>query len=210
MRGRGRRTRSQEVARKANDDERQQDGEDVPSQQQGDAGLDEQLAEAAFLHEDDHAVEGQHHAKEVDHRFVSGHVVEVEEVVGRERQQRRRECDPSVGCEAEEREIREDCGSGEEHQHEDSDGVELIGRAPSKGQGGQLDDEVAADGEAVVGPVAGDAVVVYGPAREALEAVFWGNVHRYHEVMGRYRVVAVSSVEVSSVAAEHEYRRQRQ
>ncbi len=57
----------------------------MPSQQQRNAHLDEQLAEAAFLYEDDHTVEGQHHSEEVGHPFVGCHVVEVEQIVRRER-----------------------------------------------------------------------------------------------------------------------------
>ncbi len=50
----------------------------MPAKQQGDAHLDDQLAKAAFLHEDDHAVEGQHDSKEVGHPVVGGHVIVVE------------------------------------------------------------------------------------------------------------------------------------
>ena len=70
--------------------------------------LDQQLTEAAFLHEDDHTVEGQHQPKRNSHLAGGDRVVEVQQVVRRERQQRRRERDPSVGRDAAERQIRED------------------------------------------------------------------------------------------------------
>ena len=182
----------------------------MPTKQQHDTRLDQQLEEAAFLHEDDHAVEGQHHPEEVDHPFVAGHVVEVQQVVRRERQQRRRECDPSVGHEAAEREICEDCGDDEELQHEDSGGVKSSGWALSEGQGGQLHTCVAADREAGVRSVLDSPVVVYEPSLEPLEAVFGGEVHGYCQVLrGNPVVIARRSVEVPSVTAKDEDRRER-
>ncbi len=57
----------------------------MPPQQQRDAHLHQQLTEAAFLHEDDHAMEGHHHSEEIGHPLVGRHVVEVEQIVRRER-----------------------------------------------------------------------------------------------------------------------------
>ena len=52
----------------------------MPPQKQRDASLHEQLTEAPFLHEDDHAVEDQHHHEEVGHPLVGGHVVVVQQI----------------------------------------------------------------------------------------------------------------------------------
>ena len=110
----------------------------MPPKQQRDAGLDQQLTEAPFLYEDDHAVEGQHDYKEVRHPFVGRHVIEVQQVVRRERQQRRRERNPPVGREAAERQVRQDCCSSEEQQHQHSGGGEPGRRVLSEGQSGQF------------------------------------------------------------------------
>ena len=70
--------RVNQMGREAEGDEGEQKGVDMPSKQQGDAGLRRELGESSVLGMDDHAVEDQHHPEQIGHHFGGDGVAEIQ------------------------------------------------------------------------------------------------------------------------------------
>ena len=67
------------LAHQTERDKRQEQREDMPAQQQRHARLDQQLPNAAFLNEQDHPVERQHHSEKTGD-FRRDHIVEIQAI----------------------------------------------------------------------------------------------------------------------------------
>ena len=199
-----------QLAPQAEDDESQQQRVDVPAQQQGETGLDQQLPEAAFLRENHHAVEGQQHPEQIRHHLVGNHVVVIQAVAGREGEQRGGQGDPAVGDEPAERQEGERGGGGEEGQHQQPGGANLRRQAVAEGRHRQLDQPVTGRRKAVVRKINRVPVRVQGAVVEQQEVVLRRQIRGHRQGVRHHGgSVGVPPVEVTPAAAEQEHRRQR-
>ena len=73
--------RFEQFCGQSENDEWQQERINVPSQQQRQARLDQQLPETALLHEYNHPVKGQHYRKQIDRNFVENLVGVVKDII---------------------------------------------------------------------------------------------------------------------------------
>ena len=198
-------TPAQRLPQQAEGRERQQQREDVPAQQKRHAGLHHQLPEAAFQREDRHAVEHEGHAEE--RQRLRGDQVVVVEAIGRgEREQRGRKPDPRIPREPAHRVEHQQRRGRAEQQHQHPRGVDLR-REAIEGQRGELDEEVTAHREAVVGDVAHVPLAHRQAPLEQQEIVRGREVHRDGEVVGGKVVVMAGSIELAALMAEQERRR---
>ena len=204
-----RRTHPDHVPRQAQDDEGKEQCVDVPAQQQRDARPEQQLPEAAFLHEDHHAVEDQHHSEEVRPHFGGDHLVEIQPVGRREGEKRGRERNPPVGREPAKGQVGQRRGRDEEQQHQHLCCVDLCPQVILERHHGQLDQGIAADGKAVERLVGRCSVGVEGLMEEPQEVVFGREVRGHRQVCERHAGVrSVSPEEVAPVVGGQEHRRQ--
>ena len=182
----------------------------MPAQKQRRAGLRQQLPEPAFGDERRHAVQDQHEAEQIDDALGGDHVVEVQRIVGGERQQGRRQGGPAAAHQSAQGKICERRGGGEEGQHQPPCGGQPRGAVVGEGQRGELDQCMPEHGEAVVRVVFGLAGFVQAPAVEAEKVVLRRQVQGHRHVVQSNVVMPIFLMEVAAAAAEKEHRGQRQ
>ena len=180
----------------------------MPAQQQSGACPCRQLPKTPLLREHDHAVERQHHGEQVDRSLGGDHVAVIQRGKRREAEQGCRESDLRIGGEAEQRQVRRHGRRDEERHHQDPRGahlrVKIVGKRRQRG----LDDQVAANGKAVVRLVARFSVAAEVLAPEAEKVVIGRQVGGNGQVVRGSCVVQPGTVEGASVVA-YEHRRQR-